>query len=331
MHDFGVGILGTGKFLPERTLTNTDIEKMVDTSDEWITKRTGIKQRHLLDDDTPAYMMGAEAARFAIDNAGITPADIDLIIVTTEAPDYLTPSMACLIQKSIGAENASAFDINAACTGFVYAMTIAQQFIISGYYRYILIVSCEGLSRVVDWKNRNTCILFGDGAGAVVLGRVNKNYGIRESYLASHGDAGGVLNIPCCFITDEDRGRRREGMERTIWQDGSEVFTFAVRIMVESTHKVLEKAGKTIRNVNHLIPHQANLRIIQGAAKRLDLEEEKISIILQNTGNISSASIPVALDIMNREGRLNTGDSIVMVAFGGGLTNGSLFYVWGRE
>lgn len=331
MHDFGVGILGTGRFLPGKILTNTDIEKLVDTSDEWITKRTGIKQRRLLDDDTPAYTLGAEAARFAIDNAGIAPMDIDLIIVTTETPDYLTPSTACLIQKEIGAGNASAFDINAACTGFVYAMTIAQQFIISGYYRYVLIVSCEGLSRVVDWKNRNTCILFGDGAGAVVLGRVNNNYGIRESYLASHGELGGCLTLPCCHISDEDRERRREGMERSIWQDGSEVFTFAVRIMAESTRRVLEKAGKTINDVDLLIPHQANLRIIQGAAKRLELEEEKISVILQSTGNISSASIPVALDIINREGKLNTGDSIVMVAFGGGLTNGSLFFVWGRE
>lgn len=330
MHDFGVGILGTGKFLPEKILTNFDLEKMVDTSDDWIVRRTGMKVRHILEGDVPSYTMGVEAAKLAIRNAGLTPEDIDLIIATTEAPDYLTPSMSCLIQRYIGADNAAAFDLNAACTGFVYAITTAKQFIQTGYYRNILIVSNEGLSRIVDWKDRNTCILFGDAAGAVVLGRTSPQYGIRESYIASFGNLGHNLTIPCCFVSDEDREKRPSGMERSVWQDGSEVFTFAVRAMTDATRKVIEAAGKTIDEVDLVIPHQANLRIISGAAKRLNLNEEKISVILQDTGNISSASIPVALDIAAAGGRLKEGDALVMVAFGGGLTVGSCLMIWGK-
>lgn len=330
MHDFGVGILGTGKYLPERILTNSDLEKMVDTSDDWIIRRTGIRTRHILNDEEPSYVMGVEAARQAIQDAGLTAADIDLIIVTTDTPDYLTPSTACLVQRHLHADKAAAFDINAACTGFIYAMTVAKQFIQTGYYRHILIVSNEGLSRVVDWKNRNTCILFGDAAGAVVVGRVDERYGIQESYLASFGELGHNLTIPCCFISDEDRGKRQNGMERCLWQDGSEVFTFAVRAMTDAVNKVLEASGKTVDEVDMVIPHQANLRIINGAAKRLDLQDEKIAVILQDTGNISSASIPVAMDTMNRNGQLKKGDNVVMVAFGGGLTSGSILMSWGR-
>lgn len=330
MHDFGVGILGTGKFLPEKILTNFDLEKMVDTTDDWIVKRTGMKVRHLLNEGVPSYTMGVEAAKLAIKDAGLTPGDIDLIITTTETPDYLTPSMSCLIQRHIHADNAAAFDLNAACTGFVYAMTVAKQFIQTGSCRHVLIVSNETLSRIVDWKNRNTCILFGDAAGAVVLGRVDPQYGILENYIASFGNLGHNLTVPCCFISDEDREKRQGGLERSLWQDGSEVFTFAVRAMTDATRKVIEAAGKTIDDVDLVIPHQANLRIIGGAAKRLNLKEEKIAVILQDTGNISSASIPVALDISAANGRLKKGDNLVMVAFGGGLTVGSCLMVWGK-
>ncbi|HEY8420311.1 MAG TPA: beta-ketoacyl-ACP synthase III [Thermoclostridium sp.] len=330
MVDFGIGVLGTGKYLPDRILTNEDLEKMVDTSDEWIVRRTGMKKRHLLDENTPSYVMGAEAAKLAIEDAGLTPMDIDLIIVTTEAPDYLSPSMACLIQKEIKAENAAAFDVNAACTGFVYAVTIAQQFIQTGYYKHVLIVSNEGLSRIVDWKDRSTCVLFGDAAGAVVLGRVDKEYGLKESYLASFGNLGHNLTIPCCYISEEDRQKRSEGKERVVWQDGSEVFTFAVRAMADSIRTVIEKANISMEDVDLIIPHQANLRIINGAAKRLDVGEDKISVILHETGNISSASVPVALDMESKSGRLKKGDTVVLVAFGGGLTCGSILLTWGK-
>lgn len=330
MVDFGIGVLGTGKYLPDRILTNEDLEKMVDTSDEWIVRRTGMKKRHLLDENTPSYVMGAEAAKLAIEDAGLTPMDIDLIIVTTEAPDYLSPSMACLIQKEIKAENAAAFDVNAACTGFVYAVTIAQQFIQTGYYKHVLIVSNEGLSRIVDWKDRSTCVLFGDAAGAVVLGRVDKEYGLKESYLASFGNLGHNLTIPCCYISEEDRQKRSEGKERVVWQDGSEVFTFAVRAMADSIRTVIEKANISMEDVDLIIPHQANLRIINGAAKRLDVGEDKITVILHETGNISSASVPVALDMESKSGRLKKGDTVVLVAFGGGLTCGSILLTWGK-
>jgi len=330
MHNFSVGIIGTGRYIPEKIITNHDLEKMVDTSDEWIIRRTGIKNRHLLKEGIPSYTMGVEAAKLAINDAEISPEDIDLIITTTEAPDYLSPSMSCLIQKDINANNAAAFDLNAACTGFIYAMIVAQQFIETGYYRYVLIVSNEGLSRIVDWKNRNTCVLFGDAAGAVVLGRVDKQYGIKESYLTSIGSMGHNLTIPCCYVSEEEKNKRTENMERTIWQDGSEVFTFAVRAMTDATKIVLEKAGISINDVNYLIPHQANLRIINGAARRLEIDDERIGVILHDTGNISSASIPVALDIYSKSGKLKKGDTLVFVAFGGGLTCGSLCFAWGK-
>jgi 3-oxoacyl-[acyl-carrier-protein] synthase-3 len=330
MHDFSAGIIGTGKYIPGKVITNHDLEKMVDTSDEWIIKRTGIKKRHILEDGIPSYKMGIKAAELAISDAGINPEDIDLIITTTAAPDYLSPSMACLIQKGINAKNAAAFDLNAACTGFVYAMVVAQKFIESGYYRYVLIVSNEGLSRVVDWKSRNTCVLFGDAAGAVVLGKVDRQFGIKESYLASFGDLGHNLTIPCCYISDEEKNKRSENMERTIWQDGSEVFTFAVRSMTDATRIILDKAGISVKDMDYLIPHQANLRIINGAAKRLEISDEQIGVILHETGNISSASIPVVLDIFSKNGKFKNGNTLIFVAFGGGLTCGSLRFLWGK-
>ncbi|HZK28208.1 MAG TPA: beta-ketoacyl-ACP synthase III [Thermoclostridium sp.] len=328
MTDFGVGILGTGRFLPDRLLTNYQLEKMVDTTNEWIVRRTGMETRHIIGEDTPSYVMGAQASKLAIKNAGLTSMDIDLIIVSTETPDYLTPSMACLIQRDIEAGNAAAFDINGACTGFIYALTVAEQFILTGYYKNILVVSNEGLSRIVDWENRNSCVLFGDAAGAVVLGRVEKTHGIKESYLAAFGNLAHNITVPCCFISEEDREKRRAGHERVFWQDGSEVFTFAIRSMVDSVKTVVEKAGIKIEDVDLIVPHQANLRIINGAAKRLGLEEDKFSIILQETGNISSASVPVALDMECEQGRINKGDTVVLVAFGGGLTCGAIVMTW---
>lgn len=328
MTDFGVGILGTGRFLPDRLLTNYQLEKMVDTTNEWIVRRTGMETRHIIGEDTPSYVMGAQASKLAIKNAGLTSMDIDLIIVSTETPDYLTPSMACLIQRDIEAGNAAAFDINGACTGFIYALTVAEQFILTGYYKNILVVSNEGLSRIVDWENRNSCVLFGDAAGAVVLGRVEKTHGIKESYLAAFGNLAHNITVPCCFISEEDREKRRAGHERVFWQDGSEVFTFAIRSMVDSVKTVVEKVGIKIEDVDLIVPHQANLRIINGAAKRLGLKEDKFSIILQETGNISSASVPVALDMECEQGRINKGDTVVLVAFGGGLTCGAIVMTW---
>jgi len=323
-----VGILGLGSDVPGKVLTNYDLEKIVETSDEWIKKRTGISERRILDEKTPAYVLGVNAAKEAIRNAGLTPEDIDLIIVTTEAPDYLTPATSCIIQKYLGATKAAAFDLNAACTGAMYGMTVAKQFITTGYYKYILIVACEGLSRVVDWEDRNTAVLFGDGAGAAVLGPVENGYGIMATYLGSDGSLGHNITIPCCYINEDEISKRKHENKRVLWMDGGEVFKFAVRVMVTATETLLEDSGISLNDVKLIIPHQANIRIIEGALKRLDYPIEKVFINLHKYGNISSASIPVALHEAYKGGLIDKGDYIILVGFGGGLTWGSMLIKW---
>jgi 3-oxoacyl-[acyl-carrier-protein] synthase III len=325
---YGVGIIGTGLFLPEKVLTNFDLEKMVDTSDDWIVQRTGIRQRRVINEDMPAYEMGVEAGRKAIEEAGIVPEDIDLILATTFAPDYYSPSTASSIQKGLGASRAAAFDLNAACTGYIYGVTVAEQFIKTGYYKNVLVVSVEANSRVVDWKDRNTCILFGDGAGATLLGRVPEGYGIQSSALFSDGEGGGVITVPATFITEKDIQKRTGENKRVLALDGSEVMKFAVRSMVSSVNLVLEKAGLSIEEMDCLIPHQANIRIIDGAVKRLNMDESKTYKNIDRYGNMSSASIPVALYEAKREGKIKSGDHVVMVGFGGGLTWGSILMKW---
>jgi 3-oxoacyl-[acyl-carrier-protein] synthase III len=325
-----VGILGLGSCVPSKILTNQDLEKIVDTSDEWILKRTGISQRRILEESEPAYTLGVEAAKKAIEDAEIMAEDIDLIIVTTESPDSLSPSISCTIQDKIGANNAAAFDINAACTGFIYGMVIAQQFIQNGVYKHVLVVGCEGLSRIVDWKDRATCVLFGDGAGAVVLGKVEEGYGIISSKIASEGALGHNITIPCCYIDEVEKEKRVSGSTNTIWMDGGEVFKFAVKAMVQATETVLGLAGLSYGEINYVIPHQANSRIIDGAAKRMDVGPSKIIRNVEKYGNISSASIPVALDECIRNRMINKGDNIVFVAFGGGLTWGALIIKWSK-
>ncbi|HHY24480.1 MAG TPA: ketoacyl-ACP synthase III [Clostridiaceae bacterium] len=322
------GILGTGKSIPEKVLSNFDLEKMVDTSDEWITQRTGISERRIIDNNMPLHQLGIEASRIALKDAGIKPEDLDLIIVTTETPDYMTPSMSCLIQKGISAANAAAFDLNAACTGFVYALTVANQFIQTGYYKYILIVCCEALSRVVDWQDRSTCVLFGDAAGAVVVGPVDRGSGIIATHIGADGNLGHNITIPCCYINQDDINKRPGENKRTIRMDGSEVFRFAVRVMVQATEKVLEEAGLSMDDIKLVIPHQANIRIIDGASKRLEIDSNKVYANVHKYGNTSSASIPIALDEAAREGLLSKGDNIILVGFGGGLTWASALINW---
>jgi len=327
----GTGILGLGSALPEKVLTNFDLEKMVDTSDEWIIKRTGISERRILDRETPAYVLGVEAAKKAIDDAGLKPEEIDLIIVTTSCPDYLSPSISCIIQKEIKADNSAAFDLNAACSGFIYGITTAQQFIASGYYKNVLVVACEGLSKIVDWEDRNTCILFGDGAGAVVLGPVEKEYGILNTELGADGSIGHFITIPCCHLSDEDKEKRLHENKMVLWMDGTEVFKFAVNIMAQAVEKVLEKCYLTMDDVKLIVPHQANIRIIDGAAKKMGIPFEKVYSNVHKYGNISSASIPVALDEAWKNGKISKGDNIVLVGFGGGLTWASALVKWNRN
>lgn len=327
---YNCGILGMGSSLPNKVITNCDLEKIVDTSDEWITKRTGISERRVLEEDVPTYKLGVEAAKKALEDAGLEAEELDLIIVTTVTPDYLTPSMACLIQSEIGATKAAAFDLNAACSGFIYGMSVANQFIKSGFYKHILIVGCEGLSKVTDWKDRNTCVLFGDGAGAAVFGPVEEGYGIITTYTGAAGELGKSLTLPCCFIGPEDIELRTGENKKVIWMDGGEVFKFAVKIMEHGSRKVLEDSGLTIDDIKLIIPHQANIRILEGAAKRLKVPDDKVFSNLNKYGNISSASIPLGLDEAYREKLFSKGDNLILVGFGGGLTWGSAIIKWNK-
>lgn len=323
-----VGIIGTGSFLPEKVLTNNDLEKMVETSDEWILKRTGISERRILDENLPSYSMGIEAAKRALEDANLSAEEIDLIILTTETPDYLTPSTACTIQGAIGAKNATAFDLNAACTGFIYGLVVGQQFIANGTFKKVLVIGCESLSKATDWKDRNTCVLFGDGSGAVILGEVDEGYGILDSFLGSDGSSGMNITLPGLFINDEEKGKRPNGTLNTIWMNGSEVFKFAVKAMSSATLRVLNNSNMTADDLKYVFPHQANTRIIDGAIKKLGVSDDKLHYVIQKYGNISSASIPVALDEAKKEGKLQKGDNIVLVGFGGGLTWGSILLKW---
>ena len=324
------GILGIGSYLPEKVMTNKDWEKIVDTTDEWITKRTGISERRVLEGNQQANEMGVKAAKMALEDAGLTAEDIDLIIVATVTPDYLTPSMSCMVQNAIGAKRAAAFDINAACSGFIYGMTVAGQFIKTGLYKHVLVIGCEALSKAMDWNDRNTCVLFGDGAGAAVLGPVEDGYGILNSCIGAVGELGHHLTLPCCSVGEDDISKRPGENKRVLWMDGSEVFKFAVKIMEYGTNKALEEIGMSLDDVKLVVPHQANIRILEGATKRLGISSDKVFSNLQKHGNISSASIPVGLNEAYREGRFTKGDNLVLVGFGGGLTWGSAVIKWSK-
>jgi len=304
---------------------------MVETTDEWIIKRTGISERRILNEDQPIYTLAVEAAKRALEDSGLSAEDIDLIIVSTSTPDYLTPSTSCIVQKGINASNAAAFDLGAACSGFLYGLTVAKQFIETGYYRHVLLVSSEGMSKVVDWTDRSTCVLFGDGAGAVVLGKVEDGYGILSTYLGADGVSGNSITIPCLYMPEQDVERRVNYQnKKTIWQDGQEVFKFAVKVMPMATEKVIENTGITLGDIKYIIPHQANVRIIEGAAKRLGIEMDRVYTTIRKFGNISSASIPIAMTDAYAEKCLNKGDYLVLVGFGGGLTWASALLKWSK-
>lgn len=323
-----VGITGTGSCLPEKKLTNFDLEKMVDTTDEWIRTRTGISERRIADNKTATSDLATEAAKIAIDDAGLLLEDIDLIIVATATPDMAFPSTACIVQKNIGAKNAVAFDIEAACSGFLYALAIGEQFIKTGVYRNALIIGAETLSKITNWKDRRTCVLFGDGAGAAVLQQVEGGLGILSSSLGSDGFKGDYLTQPA-------GGSRMPSTIKTILNDlhyihmdGREVFKFAVRAMSKSALEIIKDVGYNIEDVDYMIPHQANIRIIEAVAKKINLTMDKVYVNLNDYGNMSVASIPVALDEAVKKGSIKAGDIIILVAFGGGLTWGSSVIKW---
>ena len=308
------GILGLGRYLPDKIVTNADLEKIMDTSDEWIRTRTGIEERRIANDDIDTSDMAYEAAKAALKNAEISAEEIDMILVATVTPDQSFPSVACMIQEKLGAMKAAAMDVSAACAGFMYAMITAQQFIQSGAYKHVLIVGVEKLSKVTNWEDRNTAVLFGDGAGAAVLGPVSDGKGVLSFELGADGTGGKHLLQEGDFIH----------------MNGREVFKFAVRQMGESSLGVLDKAGLTKEDVDLLVPHQANIRIMEASRERLGLPLEKMTKTVHKYGNTSSASIPMALVEEMEAGRIKDNDLIVMVGFGGGLTWGAIALRWGK-
>ncbi len=320
-----VRLSGVGSYLPERVLSNPDLEKMVDTTSEWILERTGIRERRIAPDGVATSDLATIAAQRAMERAGISAGDVELIVVGTVTPDMMFPSTACLVQRNLQATGAAAFDVGAACSGFVYGLMTAASMISSGLYRNAIVIGADTLSRITDWTDRGTCVLFGDGAGAVVL---EPGEGILGSCLGADGKgwdalmqpAGGSL-MPATHETVDKR-------LHTIKMNGNQVFKFAVRAMANSVIECLDRCGMTRDDVNLLIPHQANTRIIEAAAARLGIPLDRVAVNIDKCGNMSSASIPVALDQAVQSGRLKRGDVGVMVAFGGGLTWGTAAFRW---
>lgn len=322
------GIIGTGSCLPDRIMTNAEMEELVDTSDEWIKSRTGICERRIADENTATSDIAAAAAIRALDNAKLKPEDIDLIIVATVTPDMAFPSTACIVQKNIGAVNAAAFDLEAACSGFLYGLTVAENFISTGYYKHVLVIGAETLTKICDYTDRNTCVLFGDGAGAAVVAEVPEEYGILSSCIGADGRGGHLLMQPAGGSRIPASVESVQQRLHCVKMDGSEVFKFAVKVMGEAAEKALEKCGMNKEAIDYLIPHQANIRIIDAAVRRLRISGDKVFVNLDKYGNMSSASVAVALDEASRKEILKDGDVIVLVGFGGGLTWGSAVIKW---
>ena len=325
---YAAGIIGIGCYLPEKKLTNQDLEKIVDTSDAWITERTGIKIRHIAAPEQATSDLAYEASLKALADAHTKPEELDMIIVATETPDYKYPSTACLLQAKLGAKKAACFDLAAGCSGFVYGLGVAAQCIVSGLYKKILLVGAETLSRIMDWTDRNTCVLFGDGAGAAVLGRVEDGYGVLSLDLGADGTGAKHLIQPGGGSRRPATHETVDAHDHTIHMDGREVFKFAARTMPAACKKVLQKAGLGIEDVALLVPHQANLRIIDNAVNRLKIDRDKVWINIQRHGNMSAACIPVCLTEAREAGRLHKGDNVVMVAFGAGLTWAGALVKW---
>lgn len=313
-------IIGWGKYVPSRVITNADLEKTLDTSDEWIVTRTGIRERHVAEDGETTSSMSIAAARDALATAGVLPKELDLIIIASSSPDYLTPPVSSQVQHALGANKAAAFTLVTGCTGFIYALSTAQQFIASGTYTTILVIGAELLSRFVDWTDRSTCVLFGDGAGAVVLKATNTPSGVLSFILGSDGSGRDHLILPAGGSAHPPSAETIEKKMHTIRMNGPEVFKFATRVLGEALQQVIDKAGLKTQDIDLFIPHQANIRIIQSAAKFAGLPDEKIFVNIRKYGNTSAASIPIALAEAMEEGRATVGSTLAFVAFGAGLT-----------
>ena len=324
-------IVGWGKFVPSRVLSNDDLSRLVDTNDEWIVSRTGIRERHVAGPKDTTASMGLAAAKEALERAGIRPHEVDMVIVATATPEYAFPSTASLIQDGLGAVKAGAFDLSAGCTGFMYALALGTQTIRSGAHDIVLVIGSETLSRIMDWKDRSTCVLFGDGAGAVVLrAGTTSAGGVLATMCRSDGSGGDLLMVPAGGSKFPASHQTVDQNLHTINMNGREVFRFAARIMDKSAREVAASAGVEIDDVELIIPHQANMRIIQAAARALKLPEERFFVNLQHYGNTSSASIPIAICEAVEQDRLKPGDHCIMVGFGAGLTWGAALVKWGE-
>ncbi|TDA65734.1 MAG: ketoacyl-ACP synthase III [Clostridia bacterium] len=324
------GILGTGSYLPEKVVTNQDLEQVVDTSDEWITTRTGIKERRQARPDQATSDLCLEAARQALADANTGPEEIDLVIVATVTPDMMFPATACLVQDRLRASGAAAFDLEAGCSGFMYGLALASQMIATGSLRKALVIGAETFSRIINWEDRGTCVLFGDGAGAAVVGPVPEGLGVLSFYLGSDGEGGKWLYQPAGGSRLPASAETVAGRMHTIHMHGNEVFKYAVRVMEEASLTALSRCGLTPREVDFFVPHQANIRIVEAARKRLDIPPEKAFLNIHRCGNISSASIPLALDEASKAGRMHFGDTVLLAAFGAGFTWGAAVLKWAK-
>ncbi|MCL6637808.1 MAG: ketoacyl-ACP synthase III [Alicyclobacillus sp.] len=317
------GILGTGSALPQRVLTNADLEQMVDTNDEWIVTRTGIRERRIAEPGETTSDYAVAACQQALTRAGVEAAAVDMVICATVTPDMVFPATACLVQDRIGAVNAGAFDLSAACTGFLYGLACAAAMVQAGLNRYVLVCAADLLSRITDYEDRKTCVLFGDGAGAVLVGPVSEGRGFLSFDLGSDGSGGHFLYLPAGGSKMPASLETISNRQHYLKMEGQETFKFAVKAMASSTERVLETAGLTKDDIDLLVPHQANIRIIDAARKRFGLDEDKVAVTIHKYGNTSASSIPIALDEAVQEGRVGSGDVVVMVGFGGGLTWGA--------
>ena len=313
-------------FVPEKVYDNAYFESIVETNDEWITRRTGIKERHIAEPEDYTSELATRAAQNALDNSGVRAEDIDLIILSTVTPDYFTPNTACIVQRNIGAVNAAAFDFNAACSSFITGMVTATQFIENGVYKNILIVCADVLSKATDYKDRATCILFGDSAGAAVLSASGDGEGLISFELGADGT--GCMNITQLAYREdaEETEKRVDHRKETVWMNGQAVMKFAVKAMADSSNRILEKAGLSYDDIKLIVPHQANYRIVDSAIKRMGVEREKVFLHLERHGNTSSSCIPVALTEATQQGLIERGDKVLIVGFGGGLTWGAAIF-----
>ncbi|AYF53914.1 ketoacyl-ACP synthase III [Clostridium botulinum] len=322
---YNVKIISTGKYIPDNVVTNDDMSKFVDTNDKWISERTGIKERRISTGENTSHM-AVKAALAALEKSSVKATDLDLIIIATCTPDSFVPSTACIVQDKLGATKATCFDISAACTGFIYALGVASQFIKTGQVKNALVIGAETLSKILNWEDRSTCILFADGAGAAIIER-SEEVGLISQYTGSDGTGGKALKCealpvrnPYCKVDDK--------FKDTLSMEGREVFKFAVNAMIESINKVLENTEYTLDDIDYIVPHQANIRIIEFVSKKLGISQDKFYVNLHKYGNTSGASIPIALDEMNKKGMFKKGDNIILVGFGGGLTFGAHLIQW---